>query len=348
MAAPAVPLAPPALEALVVAALTADGVPEADARRAAQILVLADLFGLTTHGVARVESYAGRIALGGVAARPAIVTTRLAPALALIDGANGLGPLVGMAALDAAMDGARECGVGVAFARASNHFGPCAPYNYLAAQQGFASIVASNASTTIAPFGGKGARLGNNPVGFGVPRPGGDPIILDMALSVAARAKIRAAAQRGDPIPVGWATDADGRPTTDARAALAGFLAPMAGHKGYGLAVMIDLFAGLLSGASFLTHVKSWQDEPGEPQDLGHLFILIDAKRLAPADTLAERLADFAAILHDTPAADPARPVMLPGEREMAAFHRQSREGMSLDANVVARLKARAERGPPA
>lgn len=342
MSAPTITIAPDALEALVVAALMRDDVPEADARRVARVLVLADLFGLATHGVSRVESYAGRIAQGGVAARPPIATARVAPAIAMIDGANGLGPLVGMAALDAAMEGARETGVGVAFARASNHFGPCAPYNYLAAQDGFASIVASNASTTIAPFGGKGARLGNNPVGFGAPRPGGDPIILDMALSVAARAKIRAAAQRGEPIPEGWATDADGRPTTDAKAALAGFLAPMAGHKGYGLAVMIDLFAGLLSGAAFLTHVKSWQDEPGEPQNLGHLFILIDATRLAPADALAARIADFAAILHETPPADPDHPVMLPGEREMAAFHRQSREGIRLDAAVHARLLARA------
>ena len=120
------------------------------------------------------------------------------------------------------MELARETGVGIVFARASNHFGPVAPYSLIAAEAGFASIIGSNASTTIAPWGGRDARLGNSPVGFCVPNPGGQPILLDMALSVVARAKIRNAAKRGEAIPPTWATDKDGKPTTDPNAALDG------------------------------------------------------------------------------------------------------------------------------
>ncbi len=327
------------LLALAARALAAGGMRAEDASAAARILVLADGMGLHTHGVARVAQYLERVRLGGIDALAEVAVTRVAPALALVDGGNGIGPLVGMRALDAAMEAARQAGIGAAFVRGSNHFGPIAPYALIAAEQGFASIVASNATTTIAPWGGRDTRLGNNPLGIGVPNPGGDPVILDMALSVAARAKIRALAAAGQPIPAGWATDAEGQPTTDAAAALQGFLLPVGGHKGYGLAVMVDLLAGVLSGAAYLTHVRAWDREPGVAQDLGHVFVLIDTARLGPAEWLRDRMRDFAAILHATPAADPASPVMLPGEREMAALHRARRDGVSVPAGDLERLR---------
>ena len=332
------------LAALATRALVALGLRPADAADAARILVLGDLFGLHTHGVARIEQYGERIALGGIKAQPAIRVEHAAPTIARVDGDNGLGPLVGCRALEAAMAMAREFGTGVAFARASNHFGPVAPYNYLAAAEGFASIAGSNSTTTIAPTGGAEARLGNSPVGFGVPSPGGAPVILDMAVSVVARAKIRDAMKRGEAIPDTWATDRSGRPTTDPKAALEGFLQPIGGYKGYGLALIVDLFAGLLSGAAYLTHVQSWSDAPERPQDLGHFFIAIDTRALGDASWLAERMADFAAILRSTPPSDPATPVRLPGETvlERLALHR--RDGVALDPAVRAGLERLAAR----
>ena len=335
------------LHALAAGALASLGVPPADAGDAAKILVLGDMFGLNTHGVSRVESYGERLRLGGIKACPSIRVEQVSPTVAKIDGDNGLGPLVGMRALEAAMAMARQQGTGIAFARASNHFGPVAPYLYLATEQGFACIIGSNSTTTIAPTGGRDARLGNSPVGFAVPNPGGAPIMLDMAVSVVARAKIRAALNRGETIPDTWATDKDGNKTTDPRAALDGFLLPIGGHKGYGLALIVDLFAGLLSGAAYLTRVKSWSDEPDQPQDLGHFFFLIDTRVLGDSAWLAARMADFAAILHDTPPADPARPVLLPGEIEMSNFVRQRRDGISIDAAVVDMLRKLAAGGPP-
>ena len=327
------------LLSLATRALERGGMRGAEAALAARVLVLADLMGLRTHGISRVPQYLGRVTLGGIDPMAEVQVAQLAPALAMVDGRNGIGPLVGMRGLEAALEGARAAGIGAAFVRGSNHFGPIAPYALIAAEQGFATIIASNATTTIAPWGGRDTRLGNNPLGIGVPSPGGDPVILDMALSVAARAKIRELAARGEPLPEGWAADAEGRPTTDAASALKGFLLPVGGHKGYGLAIMVDLLAGLLSGAAYLTHVRAWDKDPGVAQDLGHVFIALDTARLGTTEWLRERMVDFAAIVHETPAADPARPVLLPGEREMATLHRQRRDGVRVAAADLAKVE---------
>lgn len=330
------------LSALGERAFQGLGLTAADAQDVVRILVLADLFGLSTHGLSRIESYGERLLVKGIKARPQITVERVAPAMVRVDGDNGVGPVVGMRALNAAMDAARECGIGIALARGSNHFGPISPYSLIAAEAGFASIIGSNATTTIAPWGGSDARLGNSPIGFGVPHPGGQPFLLDMAMSVVARAKIRNAFKRGESIPDNWATDKDGRPTTDPKAALDGFLQPVGGHKGYGLALLVDLFAGLLSDAAYLTHVKSWVDAPDEPQNLGHFFILIDTRRLGSAQWLSQRMSDFAAILHGSPAVEAHKPVLVPGEIELGKMAQQRRDGIRLDPAVLDLLQRHA------
>ena len=326
------------LSRLATRAFQGLGLTETDAADVVKILVLADLFGLSTHGLSRIESYGERLLVQGIRARPNITVQAPAPALRLVDGDNGVGPLVGMHALRAAMDAARQCGIGMAFARGSNHFGPISPYSLLAAEEGFASVIGSNATTTIAPWGGSDARLGNSPLGFGVPNPGGSPFLLDMAMSVVARAKVRNALKRGESIPDPWATDDKGRATTDPKAALDGFLLPIGGHKGYGLALLVDMFAGLLSNAAYLTHVKSWVDAPDEPQNLGHFFILIDTRMLGSAQWLSERMMDFAAILHDSPPAVAGKPVIVPGEIELKKMAQQRTTGIVLEAATVALL----------
>lgn len=332
------------LARLAERALRASGVAASEAQDAAQILVLGDLFGHHTHGVSRLESYCERLAIGGIKARAQFTVESVAAGIIKVDGDNGVGPAVGMKSLRAAIDAARTNGIAVAFASASNHFGACGPYCWLAAQEGFASIVGSNATPTIAPTGGLDTRVGNNPLAIGVPRPGADPIILDMAMSVVARAKLRDALKRGESIPDTWATDRQGNPTRDPRAAIDGFLLPFGGYKGYGLALMVDLFAGVLSGASYLTRVNSWIDEPHLEQKIGHFFIAIDSSRLGSGDWLAQRVDDFASLVHDTPRANVDTPVRLPGEAEIASLIRQRRDGMEIDGALVARLEAIAAR----
>ena len=164
--------------------------------------------------------------------------------------------------------------------------------------------------------------------------------MLDMAMSVVARAKIRSAAKAGERIPDSWAADRDGNPTTDPAAALGGFLQPVGGHKGYGLALVVDLIAGLLSGAAYLSHVKSWVDTPEEPQNLGHYFLLIDVGRLGSSAWLTERISDFTSILHDTPPRSEDSPVLVPGEIEMTAYRHAQQHGVEIDKNVLTALES--------
>lgn len=336
-------ITPYELRSVVGTAFEAARVPASDAKAVAEVLVLAELFDIPTHGVRRVSQYVDRMRQGGVVAQAEIEVEQVGAALSRVDARNALGPVAGMRALSLAMGSARDSGVGVVFVNNSNHFGAIMPYCYLAAQEGFASIIFSNASTTMAPHGGRDARLGNNPLGLGVPNPAGDPVILDFALSAAARGKIRQAANNGEPIPAEWAVDRSGQPTTDAQAALEGQLSPTGGHKGYGLAVMLDIFAGVLGNASYLTHVGSWDRNPERPKNLGHCFLLINARRLGGEGWLARRVADFTSILHSTQPLSSDRPVLLPGEREMAAFHSNSRNGLAIPPPLLATLREMAK-----
>ena len=327
------------LTRLGIAAFCKLGLPINDATEVVKILVLADLFGLSTHGMSRLESYGERLTIHGINPEPKITVERVASAMVKIDGDNGVGPLVGMRSLEVAMEVAEECGIGIALTRGSNHFGPISPYALIASEHGFASMIGSNATTTIAPWGGSDARLGNSPLGFGVPNPGGQPFLLDMAMSVVARAKIRDAFKQGKQIPNTWSTDAKGFPTTDPKTALEGFLLPVGGHKGYGLALMVDIFAGLLSNAAYLTHIKSWQDAPDQPQNLGHFFILLDTKKLGSSKWLAERMQDFSQILTDSPPADPSKPIIVPGMIELTKMAEQRINGIELSNETIALLQ---------
>ena len=328
------------LKTLCAAALAAAGAPAGDAAASARILVEADMMGIGTHGVMRVPGYTERMVSGGIDARAVPVPERRAPSLLLVDGANALGTVVGTRALAAAMALAGESGIAYVGCRNSNHFGAIAPYALEACEAGFVMLAGTNASTTMPPWGGAGLRLGNNPVCIAVPCPDAPHFILDMAMSVAARGKIRMVLQQGGRIPEGWAADARGQPTTDPAEALAGFLLPFGAHKGSGLAMAVDLLAGVLSGARFLTDVSSWVDRPDEPQGLGHFFLLLDPARLVGRDAFAAAMARFRRIVRSTPASDPSQPVLLPGEREQLRRAAALRDGISIPEALLAQLRA--------
>jgi len=328
------------LKKLCAAVLAAAGASAEDARATAHILVEADMMGIGTHGAVRVPGYAERLRSGGIHAAAAPVLDRRAPSLALVDGANALGPVVGTRALAEAIAIATETGIAYVGCRRSNHYGAVAPYAREACEAGFVMIAGTGASITMPPWGGAELRTGNNPLCFAAPCPDGVHFILDIAMSVAARGKIRAALARGETIPEGWATDARGRPTTDPTQAIAGFLLPFGGHKGSGLAMAVDLLSAVLTGAHFLTDVSSWLENPDQPQELGHFFLLIDPARLTGREAYRAAMARFQAVLRETPAADPAQPVQLPGEREHACRVRALREGVSIPESLFAKLSS--------
>jgi LDH2 family malate/lactate/ureidoglycolate dehydrogenase len=328
------------LQHLSNAALTAVGVPTDDAAQVTRVLIEAEMMGISTHGVIRLTPYTTRIRLGGVKAEPRVAIDKRAPSLAVVDGDNGLGPVIGTRALKAAMEMAAETGIAYVGCRNSNHFGAMMPYALDACDAGFVMIAATNAGPTMPPWGGAEARIGNNPLCVAAPVPGGVHFILDMAMSVAARGKIRVAERNKKPIPEGWAVDKDGRPTTDPAAAMRGFLVPFGGHKGSGLSLAVDILAGVITGAGFLTGIASWTEQPKEPQRAGHFFLLIDPARLTGADALAGSMTQFRETIVSTRAADPAAPVLLPGQREQESRRAAVASGIAVPADLLAAVEA--------
>jgi len=316
-----------------------------DARVSTRILVEADMMGLHTHGVVRIPAYTNRLRSGGVDPQAAIHVDKRAPSLAVVDGANGLGTVVASKALDAALAMVSETGIAYVGCKNSNHFGALAPYALQACDAGYVFAGGTNASTTMAPWGGKEARMGNNPLCIAAPCSDGAHFILDMAMSVAARGKIRAAHGSGDPIPEGWALDASGNPTTDAGDALAGFLLPFGAYKGSGLAMAVDILSGVLSGARFLTDVSSWSEEPDAPSGVGHFFVLLDPVKMLGPDGFAAAMDRFKHIVLTTPPAQSATPVLFPGQREQERRRAAMGDGVVLPADLLASIR-RLVRGP--
>jgi len=327
------------LTRLSVDAFRRAGLSSEHAELSTRILVEAESMGLSTHGVVRIPVYIDRIRLGGVEPKAAPVVDRRAPSLAIVDGNDGLGTVVGAKALAAGLEMVAGNGIAYVGCRHSNHLGALAPYALQACDAGYLLIAGSNASTTMAPWGGRETRIGNNPLCIAAPCPGELHFILDMAMSVAARGKVRAARDAGTSIPEGWAVDASGLPTIDANEALAGFLLPFGGHKGSGLSMAIDILCGALTGAKFLSDVSSWSERPHAPSGLGHFFLLLDPGRLLGKDAFAVAMDRFKSMVLTTPPADADNPVMLPGQREQERRRAALREGVRVPSELLASIR---------
>ena len=328
------PVAADRLAAFVAAALSSQGVPDADAAKVAQTMVDADIYGYGTHGVFRLRQYMARLRGGGCNPKANIKTVHETVATALIDGDNGLGHLAMIAARDLAIEKARIAGIGWVGVRSGNHAGPLALYVRPQADAGLIGMAAAVGSANhVPPFGGTDLLLGTNPIAISAPSADADPFVMDMATTVVARGKIRRAAAEDQPIAEGLALDADGRPTTDAHAALAGTLAPIGGPKGYGLALMIELLTGFFAGGSAAT-------ELGESSDFsrtaGTCFTLIAAR----TDHLGEPDARLAAITRMIRASGEPGEVLLPGEIEERRSAANRESGLSIPAKVLAEIDA--------
>ena len=327
--------------ALVLRAFCAAGMHCDMAQDAAEMLVLAEMMGIGTHGLARVEPYVARMRDGGVNPEALPVITAPAPALRQVDGQNGLGAAVAIRATRAAMEAASNVGVGAAFCRASSHLGALAPQLLHVAEAGFAGFFTTNTSPMIAPAGGARATIGNAPVGIVVPDVGGQHVLLDMALSVAARSKVRRAAANGAPIPDTWATDADGQPTTDATEAMKGMMQAIGGAKGANLSLCLDLLAGGLSGAAMLSEVPNANIDTKSIANVGHLFIVFDAAKLMSSEALSARLEDAHRLVKESanPMTAAQSAPRLPGTRALAALARARADGLEIKLELLEQLR---------
>ena len=330
------------------AILASVGVPQPNADTLSDVLVHADMQGIFSHGMSRLPTYAARIERGLINPRTSgsVVTRR--GAVRVIDGENGIGQVLGVRAMQDAIDGAGEHGVGIVGVRRSNHFGVAGYYAELGAEMGMIGIALTNSPKGIPPWGGREAYFGTNPIAAAIPVPGRLPIVIDLATSVTARGDIILAAQRGEPIPKGWAIDSEGRPTTDAQAALTGAVLPMAGPKGYALALLVEVLTGVLTGAAFGPHVLNMYEDWTQGSEMGHLFIAIDPAAFGDPAFFLDRMETMAREIEAVPPASGATAPRLPGERRHASAIRARKEGISYSPSIWAALERLGlERGVP-
>ncbi len=296
--------------------LTSLGVPADDATLVSDSLVVAERWGHPSHGMLRLPWYVERIRNGVV--KPVTELTILEDRGALVsaDGNSGVGQIVTEKVMQLAMERAAQHGIGAVGVRNSNHFGTAAYFTRRAAEAGFATILTTNGSPAMAPWGGMDKVIGANPWSFATPDGFGSVAEVDIANTGVARGKIYAAAEKGVEIPNGWALDKNGNPTTDAQAALDdGIVLPMAGHKGYAISFMMDVFSGVLTGSQFGRGVNGpWQ--PDKVSGAGHLAIAIDIRAFQPLERFDERMQDLIGQVRSSRTVPGVDQIYYPGEIE--------------------------------
>ncbi|HUV89441.1 MAG TPA: Ldh family oxidoreductase [Anaerolineae bacterium] len=293
------------LSTFVERVLAAVGVSPEHAAIVADCLIMANLAGVDSHGVVRLGHYVARLENGTIKARPSLTFERRAPSLGILDGDDGLGHVVMVRACTEAVALAEENGSGAVAVKNSSHFGMAGFYVNRIVSEGFAGIVMTATDALLVPFGARQPFFGSNPIAIGFPSTGsgqaptgGIPVILDMATTSISYGKIALAKAEGRPIPPDWGLDQDGHPTADPHRIVG--LHPIAGPKGSGLAMIIDIFCSILTGMAWGPHINKMYGDMDQPRRLGHFVLALDIKRWMPLDTfkyrLGEMLAEFNAL----------------------------------------------------
>ena len=321
------------LEDLMDRALRASGATPAMARATAHALAVAESEGLGSHGASRIPQYCGHVKNGRANGAAVPVVSRDSRAAAVVDARQGLAfEACALAAREAARR-AKEYGVSYVAVTNSNHFGVAAYHLESIVAAGLVGIAFGNSPAALPAWGGKRALFGTNPIAAAFPRRAGPPLVIDLSLSAVARGRIMVAARDGKPIPEGWALDKEGRPTTDARAALEGVMLPAGGAKGAMLALIVELLVGALSGAAYGFESDSFFTQEGRPTRIGQAIIAIDPGALAGEAVYAERVETLIAAMLQDPE------VRLPGERRRASRERAAREGVEIPAELLAGIR---------
>jgi LDH2 family malate/lactate/ureidoglycolate dehydrogenase len=291
----------------------------------------------------RIPSYMARIREGVLDARASPSIRQVSPAVAQVDGHNGFGFLAAHKGMAAAIDMAKEIGIGMVSVKHSNHFGMSAWVVQQALDAGMMSLVFTNSSPALPVWGGKAKLMGVSPIACGAPAGKGRPFIVDMAPSVAARGKIYKALRRGEQIPSDWALDKDGRQTQDPAAALEGVMLPMGGPKGSAIALMMDVFSGVLSGSAFAGHVTNPYD-PSRPADVGHFLVAIKPDLFMSIEEFKERMDYLYQRVVGSERMTGTDRIYFPGEIEDLNKEKRLKDGIPLvDAEIQA-LNKEAER----
>ena len=335
-------VAPDRLLEFATAVYIRAGMPEADARLAADTLVQADLWGHQSHGVMRLSWYVARLKAGvcDPVAKPELAVD--AGAIAVLDGRDGMGQVLTARAAQEAIRRAKAHGIGAVGLRNSNHFGTAMYFTLMAAREGCVGFLSTNASPAMAPWGGRKKTVGTNPWSWAAPAGSYPPMVLDIANTGVARGKVYLAKQKGLPIPEGWAINAAGAPTTNPAEAIDGIILPMAQHKGYAIAVMMDMLSGVLTGSAFGTGVHGpYQTE--HRSGAGQLMIALDIAAMQPLPEFGARMERYIFELKSVPLAQGFDEIVYPGEIEARNEVRNRAEGLLLPEDTLADLKRLAD-----
>lgn len=339
----------------IVAVLEAWGMDEATIRTTAEVMIETDLAGVDSHGISMLMDYDGSRRKGRLNLKAVPKVIRQNPVTALIDADAGLGHPAAVMGMEMAMAKAKTMSVGVVSVRNSHHFGAAGYYAALAAKQGLVGMVTSaTRSINTVPTRGTIPLLGTNPIAFAAPAKRNRAFLLDMATSSTAANKVKVYELNGKALPAGWVLDAKGVPVTDATLAMdtlfnrkahgGGGLTPLGGtpeqasHKGYGLAMMVHILGGVLSGASF-SPIRNRTQRPQDPDNLGHFFMAIDPDAFREEGEFEDDLDEVIDILHATPPVDPASPVLVAGDPEAMMREERLRDGVPIPQSLSDQLR---------
>ena len=325
------------LSAFAAGCLEALGLNADDARLVAETLVAANLRGVDSHGIVRLPHYATRLRNGTVKPRPQFTLKRTGASTATLDGDAGMGQLVAARAMREAIALAVQSGIGAVSAYNSSHCGACAYFVELAVNAGMIGIALTHTDSIMIPPGMKRIFLGSNPIAFGAPG-AKQALIIDMSSTHVAWGKIIVARQDGKPIPPDWGIDGTGKPTTDASRVVG--LAPTGGHKGYALALMVEILCAHLAGVPFARHVTKMYGELDKPRNLAHLMLAFDIARFGGASSFRSQLDLLVEEMRNEEPADAARPPLAPGDPERLCAERRARNGVPLGEAVLTELNA--------
>jgi LDH2 family malate/lactate/ureidoglycolate dehydrogenase len=340
-----------ALHELCVRVFRRYDVPEPDARLAADVLAAADLRGIDSHGVARLRTYADLLAAGAINPRPTVRVVRESASTATVDGDNGLGLVVGPKANEIALAKAQQAGSGWVSVCNTNHYGIAGYYVIQAIERGMIGWSMTNSTKLVAPLWGGERMLGTNPIAIGIPAGDEPPIVLDMATCAAAFGKVEIARRAGKRMPEGWAIDRDGRPTTDPEAIYqGGSLLPLGserergGHKGYGLALAVDVLCAVLSGANWGPFTPPFALRLELPsrsvgKGIGHFFGALRIDAFRDLDEFKAQVDDLVRTLRATRPAPGTDGPLIPGDPERAAEKERAVTGIPLVEAVVNDLR---------
>jgi len=314
------------LKAVASKLLEKAGVPEEQAARAADVMVNADLKGIESHGVRWLDIYLKRIQAGCVKPVTDLKVVQEKAGLLLLDAQNGLGQVALSKGVEMGIAKAKSAGVCAVGVRNSNHCGALGYYTEMATKANMAAIVMTNGTPLMAPWGGTTPCIGTNPISFAVPSQGA-PVILDMATSASARGKVFVAAQKGTKLPDGIALNKEGEPTTDPKEALEGLLLPVGGPKGYGLSLIIDIMAGIMTGSNHGQNITSLYGDLEHSQNIGHFAVIVNIDDFMPLSDFFAGMDKSRDELKGSKLAKGINQIFLPGEIEANTARQRAEQG---------------------